>query len=885
MKNKIYLIDVSSLFFRAFYAVRPLTSPKGLPVNAIYGYLSMLLKLIKDENPQYIAFCYDRKDPSFRKDLYAEYKANRTEMPEDLAQQMPYIKQIAGLLGIPALEVVSYEADDLIGTLSQIAKRNNFQTYIVSGDKDFAQLVDESVILYDTMKNVKLGPPEVIEKWGVSPEQFIDYLALVGDSSDNIPGVKGIGPKGAIKLLQEFTTIEGIYQNIDAIKNDGLRNKLLENKDKAFLSKKLVTICLDVPMSQSMDEYKRRPFDLTALEAFFEELNFKSFMNQARVINDNFLQGPQVPTAAVASAGQKASSSSEPSVVKSIGAVAQVSPGFPSTQPAQMGFLISDGEAWTVITRENFSDFQNILKQANYFVFDEDVFARHEKQIFRISVGALPLHFIPQKGYDLKLVWRQLQLPLMSHVADSYLDTMLMAYTVYTADSTDVLKVAKRFSLVDEVEESMLSAKDTGYGAKVQALSEVHLRLEGFLKNKMQESNFQELYTKFERPVLPVLYNMEHRGISLNIAELSAYSKELAVQIQNIEQEIHSLAGESFNVASPKQLGKILFEKLGLTTGKKTKTGYSTDTDVLEKIEHPIAQKVLAFRELSKLKSTYVDALPLLVKSDGRIHTYFNQALTTTGRLSSINPNIQNIPIRTENGQRVRRAFQAAPGKKLLSIDYSQIELRILAHISGDPGLIQAFKNDLDIHAATAAEVFNVPVDKVTSDLRRTAKAINFGIAYGQGAFGLAENLGIPRKEAQEIISNYFSKFQGVHGYIESTIAQAHKDGFVETLFGRKRIIEELRSKNPALKKFGERAAINAPIQGSASDLVKMAMIEIGKQIQLSLLLQVHDELIFEGTESEIEKEMKTIITIMESIYKLKVPLKVNAEVTERWGE
>lgn len=881
MKNKIYLVDVSSLFFRAFYAVRPLTSPKGLPVNAIYGYLSMLLKLIKDENPQYIAFCYDRKEPSFRKDLYVDYKANRTEMPEDLAQQMPYIKQIAGLLGIPALEVPSYEADDLIGTLSQIAKKNNFETYIVSGDKDFAQLVDESIILYDTMKNVKLGPSEVVEKWGVAPEQFIDYLALVGDSSDNIPGVKGIGPKGAIKLLQEFATVEGIYQNIDTIKNDGLRSKLLENKDNAFLSKKLVTICLEVPLSQSMNEYKRRPFDLTALESFFEELNFKSFMNQARVINDNFLQGPQT-------------------IVKSAVAVAPevISPGkddegqirevlkFPSTHSAQMGFSISSsGSAWTEINSSNFTDFKSILSHANYFVYEEDVFACHEKQIFKILIGALPLNFIPQNGYDLKLVWRVLQLPIMSHAAEAFSDTMLMAYTVYTADSTDVRKVAKRFSLIDEAEESMLSAKDTPYENKVQALSQVHQRLAEFLKTKMQESNYQELYTKFERPALPILYNMEHRGISLNTAELSAYSKELAMQIDNIEKEIHSLAGENFNVASPKQLGKILFEKLGLTAGKKTKTGYSTDTDVLEKLEHPIAQKVLTFRELSKLKSTYVDALPLLVKSDGRIHTYFNQALTTTGRLSSINPNIQNIPIRTENGQRVRRAFQAAPGKKLLSIDYSQIELRILAHISGDPGLIQAFQNDLDIHAATAAEVFNVPVDKVTSDLRRTAKAINFGIAYGQGAFGLAENLGIPRKEAQEIISNYFSKFQGVHSYIENTIAQAHKNGFVETLFGRKRIIEELRSKNPALKKFGERAAINAPIQGSASDLVKMAMIEIGKQIQLSLLLQVHDELIFEGTEAEIEKEMKAIIAIMESVYKLKVPLKVNAEVTERWGE
>lgn len=846
MKNKIYLIDVSSMFFRAFYAVRPLTSSQGIPVNAVYGFISMIVKLLKEKKPDHIVFCYDRKEPSFRKDLYTEYKAHRTVMPDDLQVQMPYLKQVANLFGIMDIEVPGYEADDLIGTIAKMAEKENYEVYIVSGDKDFCQLINPQVFLYDTMKEITFNPELVKDKHGVSPENFIDYLAITGDSSDNIPGVSGIGPKGAQKLIEQFGTVEGIYEHIHEVSSEAIRAKLIASKENALLSKKLVTIVCDVKLNKTLDDFKIKPMKKEELRLFFRDLNFKSFekslLNQPTEVSTD-LQTPEVLLKAVRS----------------------------------IELLPWNSDAIQ----------SRLDKKEKFFIFEqnEKIALGFGQQLYVTEKSNCNLKFtdVIWSGFNLKKVWHEIGFKLNQNGQAQLQrqidwDLMLAAYVIRAADSSQIAKLAQ-FFLGQETPENPL----------IENLYEIFLQLNQEILKQLEEKNLLVIYKKMERPMIPILFAMEQIGISLDIKKLSAYSIQLANELAVQEKTIYQQAGEQFNIASPKQLGIVLFEKMGLEAIKKTKTGYSTDNDVLEKLNHPIASEIINYRELAKLKSTYVDSLPQLVDQNNRIHTQFNQALTTTGRLSSTNPNIQNIPIKTERGQRVRQSFIAAPGKKLLSADYSQIELRVLAHMSDDFGLIQAFRNDLDIHAATAAEIFSVALDQVSKEQRRIAKAVNFGIAYGQGTYGLAETLGIPRKQASEIIERYFIKFSGIKNYIETTIQKAHEQKYVETLFGRRRYIPELSSTNIMLKKFGERAAINAPIQGTASDLVKLAMIEIAQNeqnnSQVDMLLQVHDELIFEGTLLALETQVPWIKKTMENVAKLKVPLKVNATIGNNWDE
>ncbi|MFP5518707.1 MAG: DNA polymerase I [Bdellovibrionia bacterium] len=860
--KKVYLIDVSAMFFRAYYAIRPLSSPTGLPVNAIYGFMSMLIKLIKDEKPEYMIFCYDRKEPSFRKALYDGYKANRTEMPEDLAKQIPYIKQIAGLLGVKDLEVPDYEADDIIGSI--VAKKDlwNAQMIIVSGDKDFSQLVQDNVILYDTMKDVRLDSAGVKSKWGVSPEQFIDYLAIVGDSSDNVPGVKGIGEKGALKLLEQFQTLEKIYEQIDAVDSKSIKQKLIDSKEMAFLSKKLVTIVTSVPVSERIEDYRIQSLKRDELRKFLQELNFKTF--EKSLLGELSLNGESSPDNKV-SLAQSSPATQSPS-------------GGSSTDQASVALVKVERALLTEKVLENtqqvlpFEQGQELWGvESPRGVFVADAECVYELPGEPKSWGAKFMALgIKWKGFDLKSFWHRLGISQGHAVWDS----MLAAYVLKARDTSEFAKIYE--SYCHETLPELASASQV-FAAQ--------LDLADKLEHELEKIHGKDILEKFDLPLANILLKMENRGIALDKDLLKQQSIKLEQDISVLEKQIIDLAGEKFNVASPKQLGVILFEKLGLEAGKKTKTGYSTDNEVLQGLDHPIAPLVLEFRELSKLKSTYVDALPQLADEEGRVHTSFNQALTTTGRLSSTHPNLQNIPIRTPRGQEVRKAFVAGKGLSLLSADYSQIELRVLAHISEDPNLIKAFADDLDIHAATAAEIYGLSLKEVTSDLRRAAKAVNFGIAYGQGAFGLAENLGISRSEAKEIIDRYFTRFKNVKDYIENTIKSAHEKGYVETLFGRRRYIEELSSKNMALKKFGERAAINAPIQGTASDLVKLAMIELDQKIEIPMLLQVHDELIFEGQESKLHDEAKKIISIMENVTKLKVPLKVNYAIGLNWDE
>ena len=857
--KKIYLVDVSSMFFRAYYAVRPLNALDGTPVNAVYGFVSMVVKLLKEKNPEYVAFCYDRKEPSFRKDLDVNYKANRTEMPDDLQVQMPFIKEVASLFGIMDIEIPGFEADDIIGTLATHAKLNDFQAIIVSSDKDFCQLVNENVIMYDTMKETITNPASVIEKYGVTASQFIDYLAITGDTSDNIKGVTGIGPKGAQKLIQDFGSLENIYKSLDQISSESTRNKLEASKKDVFLAQKLVTISLDAPLGKKFEDFKRTPLKKEDLRAWFQRLNFKTF--EKTVLDDakvNFTEG--APDIVINS---KVEGGTSPVVME-------------DSRALELKQMDISEQPWNEsILRERLqkeSVFIFTHKDEVGFGFGSDLFYQKALEITDQTL----FNHIKWSGFDLKDIWKSLKLSdEMVLKANVDWDLMVGAYALKASDTSDLEKLSKNY-LKYEFKLKEIETVD---------LYKVLIQLNQIIKPLSEQTKSDDIYEKLDKPLIKILHQMESNGIKLDVKRLQQFSKTLGSELAIIETKIHEIAGEKFNIGSPKQLGVILFERLGLTALKKTKTGYSTDNDVLEKLNHPIAQQVIEYRELSKLKSTYVDALPELVDSHNRVHGSFNQALTATGRLSSTAPNLQNIPIKTEKGQVVRQCFIADQGQKLLSLDYSQIELRVLAHISNDKNLIQAFADDLDIHQATAAEVFSVPLNQVTKEQRRTAKAVNFGIAYGQGAFGLAETLGISRSESKDIIEKYFNRFSGIKEYIDNTIEQAHKNKYVETLFGRKRYIDELNSINVMVKKFGERAAINAPIQGTASDLVKLAMIDIAKNIPVKLILQVHDELIFEGAESELLQHLPQIKFKMENVAKLKVPLKVNHAIGNNWDQ
>jgi DNA polymerase-1 len=729
--------------------------------------------------------------------------------------------------------------------------QNGVQVVIVSGDKDFAQLVRPGVSLYDTMKDVRTDADGVKAKFGVRPDQIIDYLAMVGDSSDNVPGVRGIGPKGAQKLLADFETLDGVYEHIDEIKG-ATKTKLVENKDTAFLSRKLVTIVTDVALDLKFEDLKLKPIDVEPFKLVLRELGFNSLERKL------FTEGNKVAGAA-------------PAVT---------APTAPAAEPKRKGKKAASGvwveEEWSVgdlkSKIEPYSEIWGLLTERGLYL-------GYEGKVLKVPAAekdigkALAYKQLRWKGYDVKQVLKALDLPNALVIWDG----MLAAYVA-------------RANLIGEFAEvygQYCGKSLPDLCAPVDQML-AHQELEILLREKMVLQEGLGVFEKFELPLVPVLAAMEAKGVRIDMSELKKQSQGLTEDIQRLEKAIHQEAGESFNIGSPKQLGHILFEKLKLPPSKKTKTGYSTDSDVLEGLasKNAIARLILEYRELTKLKSTYVDALPAMVSlEDGRVHTRLNQAATSTGRLSSTNPNLQNIPIRTERGRLVRKAFVTEPGCILISADYSQIELRILAHITGDEGLTKAFQEDLDIHAATASEVFDLPLAKITAEHRRVAKAVNFGIAYGQGAYGLADTLGIPRAEATQIIQRYFQRFAGVKQYMESTIRQGIENGYVSTLFGRRRYIDELKSQNQMLRRAGERAAINAPIQGTASDLVKLAMIEVHNSLPIPLLLQVHDELLFECPQADAEEMAVEIKRIMESIYKLSVPLKVNVGLGPNWDD
>ncbi len=909
-KKSLYLVDVSSMFFRAFYAIRPLTSPSGLPVNAIYGFLTMAIKLIREIRPDYIAFCFDRPDPSFRKTLDDRYKANRAELPEDLAPQMPWFRKLSEGLGVACFDRQGFEADDIIGTLTSIGLKRDLDVVIVSGDKDFAQLIEPGVVLYDTMKDVKYDSALALEKWGVPPTQMIDYLALVGDSSDNIAGVAGIGPKGAQKLLQQYKDIEDIYANLTDVKPDGIRKKLEASREEAFLSKKLVTIVQDIPIDCPLESLRMQEIDRANVSAMFEELGFKSLAKQLFGSLGN--SATAVPETPPGNGGAEAATTqvdrSAIPFTKSASPLASDTTGGDAAQGAGASLVASSvvsfegasplqpGPFW----REERLEISDLRKKLEALSPEAEVWVVHNERgiIAGFEGNAYQLAGNPDtlgvalegrriSGFDLKDFAHRYHLNNFQIAWDA----KLAAYVEHAGAVDSIHELFTKY----------LGLALPDFASASQWLG-WQFALRRAIEGKLAKLNGESVLSNYELPLVPILYRMEVKGVLIDRELLSAYSKELGAEVQTTEAAIHEAAGEVFNVGSPKQMGQVLFGKMGLPSGKKTKTGFSTDNEVLEAIEHPIAKLILNWRELSKLKSTYVDAIPALADAEGRVHTTFDQARAVTGRLSSINPNLQNIPIRTERGARIRKSFIAPKGRKLLSADYSQIELRILAQITDDPGLVRAFEQGHDIHTATASEVFEVPLQEVTREMRSQAKAVNFGLAYGQGAFGLADTLGISRKEATDIIGRYFTRFAKVREYMTDTVEAGKKVGYVETIFGRRRYIPEFQSGNGAIRKFGERAAINAPIQGAASDLVKKAMIDVDRVLRdranasggsndVDMILQVHDELVFEvddkalGGDGENSDVAKLIKSTMENAATFKVPLVVNIGVAQNWQD
>lgn len=849
--KNIYLIDISSLFFRSYYAISlNMKNEKGLPTNALYGVLKMMDQLVRKTNPDHMVCCFDSKVPSFRKDIYPEYKANRGEMPEDLEAQVPFLKKMMATLLIPSWENPGFEADDLVASLAGFANKKKWTTYIVSGDKDFAQLVNPNTYLYDTMKDVIYDPTGVEERWGIPPHQMQDYLSLVGDSSDNIPGVRGVGPKGAVKLLKDYGNLENVYKNVEKLKGS-IKEKLIKDKELAFLSRKLVALREDLEWDSKLFKWEYKPVadfsekDKEAFKDFLEEMNFKSFLKK-------FFPGK------TESPKPSKDSWQEPS--KSLRL---------SSKPHLKIHQIALEEFKRVLPP--YADIWIGRFKDRFYLADKKYFAMFDESHLKELSEFLDDKWVRYQGHDLKFFWKKLQIkkPL------AFWDSLIAGHLVYSLTEPSLRSLFERELQILEDEELNLP----------QTLYQEQKLKESFLE-KLEKEGMLPLFQNIELPLIPVLYDMENQGFLIDLKEVKKQSESLGRDIKNLEFQIHSLAGETFNVSSTKQLALILFEKLGLPRGRKTKTGYSTDSHELMKIKdlHPILPLLLEHRELFKLKSTYTDSLlSLRDKETGRVYTEFKQAVVATGRLSSVNPNLQNIPIRTERGQMIRKAFIAGPGKELICADYSQLELRILAHITGDKNLKKAFEEGLDIHAMTASEIFNIPLKEVSSDLRRKSKAVNFGIAYGQGVYGLADTLSISRAEAREIIDNYFKKFKKIKDYIETVKKELPKKSYVKTLYGRKRFFPTEDLKQPRMKAAIERAAINAPLQGTASELVKIAMIALKESLPIPILSQVHDELLFECPKDSVKRESLEIASIMEKGELLNVPLTVNISSGKSW--
>lgn len=856
MKENIVIIDGSSLLYRAFYAIPHLTDAQGHPTNAVYGFLNMLLKLYGELDPQYVAVAFDKSKHTFRNDLFDGYKATRKPAPDDLRPQFALIREVLACLGICVLEQEGYEGDDIIGTLARRTAADGYAVDVVTGDRDALQLVTDDVTVHLTKKgitNMLAVTPAVMEsEYGYTPAQVIDMKALMGDTADNIPGVPGVGEKTALKLISQFGSVHGVYEHLDEVKGKKLQEKLADNKDKAVLSKDLATIRCDVPLDYTMDMFQPQPRQEDVAQ-LFRSLGFRNLLERFAAFDrfSHLAEGvAPAETVQVMAAPEAASLKG-----KTVAVAARYDDSQPIPAVTALAMAVEDGAF--VVPESKYDAYLAVLPEAAAVVTDDG--KNLTKAASRVASGRLPLKDIVLAAY--------------------LLDPTRTAYGLtYISETFDV-------SLQEGAEDDEQKlAGDAAFAFQVwpKAVAE------------LDKASLTQLYDTIEEPLIHTLAVMEMNGFTVDTDRLMTMKSELSRQADALEEAIYDDAGETFNINSPKQLGVILFEKLQLPVIKKTKTGYSTDSSVLDALrdKHPMIDKILHFRALKKLISTYLDGLePLIVPETGRIYTHFNQMVTSTGRLSSSDPNLQNIPIRTEQGRKIRSLFVPGEGYDyIVSGDYSQIELRLLAHLSQDPTMIDGFKKGQDIHRRTASEVFGIPLDEVTPEERSHAKAVNFGIIYGISDFGLARNISISRQKAKEYIDSYFARYNTVHDYMNGLIASAKESGMAVTMFGRRRALPEINSKNFTRRSFAERTAMNTPIQGSAADIIKLAMNAVQDELEKrhlksQLLVQVHDELVLEvpaGEKDEVEQLLKDT---MEHIVDLSVPLVVDIHSGVNWEE
>lgn len=868
-RKRLFIIDGSSIMYRAFHAIpATFSTSKGLPTNAVYGFTQSLKKILADFKPEYAVIAFDVKGPSFRHELMPTYKAERPPMPDLLSVQVPYVKKAAKAFNVPALEMASFEADDVIATLARKFEGGGLKIAIITGDKDMYQLVDGNTVILDYMTEKEYGPAEVKEKFGVGPDRIRDLLALSGDASDNVPGVPGIGIKTAAKLIEEFGSIDKVFEGVESISKPKLKENLKANKDQAMLSLQIVTLNPDVPVECELDDLRYTGPDFAALEALLTEMEFRKLLKE--II-------PEKPRVEEEGAD--------------LGAIAD-----PKGLDALVNELkgLHEFSITASLTEEGFGGRLKGLafglgrKKARYIPVGIDALSeRSVADAFKSIIEAPSILKQTDNSKALYLYFNKMGI----EARGIDMDTSLASYIV-NPSKPDHSIGALGYELLGVSPEEVRDGADIITETRVECKKASNiLSIAELLKKELEADGLWKLYSEIEFPLAKVLSEMEAAGIKVDVERLSDLSKEIEVELASLERGIYAAAGSEFNINSPRQLSELLFEKLKLKPIKKTKTGFSTDEEVLTQlaVQHEVPRLIINFRQLSKLKSTYVDALREIVNpSTGRIHTSFNQTVTATGRLSSSRPNLQNIPIRGEMAGRIREAFVAEAGSHFICADYSQIELRIVAHLSNDPILVDSFKKGEDIHTRTASEVFDIMPALVTSEMRRRAKAINFGIIYGMGAYGLSTELGIQVKEAQDYINRYFARYKEVKGFIDATIAEAAQRGYTKTLFGRRRFIPELKSPVESTMRLGQRLAINTPIQGSAADMIKAAMIGIqarlkGGGLRTRMLLQIHDELIFEAPEGELDEAKALVRSEMENVLPLKVPVVVNIEAGPDW--
>ncbi|MEE9914072.1 MAG: DNA polymerase I [Deltaproteobacteria bacterium] len=877
-KPLLALVDGSNYLYRAYYAIPALTNSKGLPTNAIYGFTTMLMKLLRDLAPDYVVVTFDLKGPTTRHGEFEDYKATRKPMPDDLVPQISSIKDVVRGFSICVLEKQGIEADDIIGTLSVQATEKGWRTALISGDKDLMQLVNDSVMMVDTMKDKTYDAAAVKEKFGVGPDKVAEILGLMGDTSDNIPGVPGIGPKTAKRLIEEYGSVDAVIENAEKLHNVKLRESFRQHADQARLSRQLALIRRDVDMDFDLQEAVRKEPDREQLTRLFSEYEFSSLLQQIKTSAVKPQKACNLVTDATALAELAIRLQSSPVIACEF--IWGKNP-----PPELIGISIhAGGDSFYLPLGHTGAKIQLAAKDAWTALAPVFADAETKKHAYDLKTSLVAVSRLDIKaGGDL-----QLASYLLNPARHSYeLDEIAWEYLHERIPAPNDVAggKGKTYPLALVPVDKMAAYA----GQRAEAI----MSLAPVLAEKLAETGAASLYRDVEMPLLFTLAAMEKKGVLVDTVLLKQMSEELGQLLSLSEEKIHRLAGEKFNINSPKQLQTILFEKLKLPRGKKTKEGYSTDVDVLTDLArgHELPAEILAYRSLSKLKSTYVDALPALINPQtGRIHTSYNQTVAATGRLSSSNPNLQNIPIRTLEGKRIRQAFIADPGCVLISADYSQIELRVLAHLSEDETLLEAFGSEEDIHTRTASEVFGVFPQMVNPDMRRQAKVINFGILYGMSAFGLAKELGVPQKTAQAYIDGYFARYKKVREYLDGILEGARRDGFVCTLLNRRRYLPELKSQMPAVRQFAERMAINAPIQGTAADLIKVAMVNIDylftkKNMAARLIMQVHDELIVEAPLEEKAEAMGLIKKEMEEVIRLKVPLKVEIAAGVNWDE